>query len=90
MSERYKGPEELSSAEHLLILRAKKRGLPTPKFERGAYSKAKIQVLRDAGLDQEADEQEEQREQPVPRSVEGHSKAIRREHAAPGRLPRRI
>jgi hypothetical protein len=86
---RYKETSELTSAEHLLVLRAKRRGAPVPKFEHGEYSKAKIQALRDAGLDQEADEHEEQQERAEPKSVGGHLQHIRRQHAAPGRSPRR-
>jgi hypothetical protein len=72
VTERYKKPAELSAAEHLLVLRAKRRGAPVPRFEHGEYSKAKIQALRDVGLDQEADEHEEQQERAEPKSVGGH------------------
>jgi hypothetical protein len=82
---RFKAADELTAAEHLLVLRAKRRGAPVPKFEAGEYSKAKIQALRDAGLEEEAVEHEEAQEQAAPESVGGHLKAIRRAHAAPGR-----
>lgn len=85
---RYKTADELSASEHLLILRAKRRGAPVPKFEAGSYSRAKIQALRDAGLDQEADEHEEQQEQAAPKSPGGHLQHIRRHAAPPGRSPR--
>jgi hypothetical protein len=82
---RYKETSELTSAEHFLVLRAKRRGAPVPKFEHGEYSKAKIQALRDAGLEEEAAEHEEAQEQAEPKSPAGHFAHIRRAHAAPGR-----
>ena len=85
MTERFKKAEELTSAEHFLVLRAKRRGAPVPKFEAGEYSKAKIAALKDAGLDQEAAELEEQQEKTEPKSPAGHFAHIRRSHAAPGR-----
>lgn len=88
MTERYKKPAELSADEHLAVIRAKKQGSPAPKFERADYQAAKIEALRDAGLEEEAAETEEAAA--APKSVAGHLKAIRRQHAAPGRLPRRI
>ena len=88
MSKRFKEMDELSAAEHVLILRAKRRGAPVPKFEHGEYSKAKIQAFRDAGLEEEADEHEAAAT--TPPGVAGQLEHIRRQHAAPGRLPRRI
>jgi hypothetical protein len=85
---RFKSTDELSPGEHLLLIRAKRRGQPVPKFEAGAYSKAKIAALKDAGLDQEAAELEEAQEKTEPKSPAGHLAHIRRQHAAPGRSPR--
>jgi hypothetical protein len=86
-TKRFKDAGELTAAEHFLVLRAKRVGAPTPKFEVGAYSAAKVQALRDGGLTAEADELEEAAA--VPESVAAHLAHIRRVHAAPpGRSPR--
>jgi hypothetical protein len=86
---RFKSTDELTPAEHLLTLQAKRRGAPVPKFEHGEYSKAKIQALRDAGLDQEADEHEAAAT--TPPGVSGQLSHIRRHagtQAKAGRSPR--
>jgi hypothetical protein len=90
MTERYKKADELTPSEHLLTLQAKRRGAPVPKFTTGAYSKARIQALRDAGLDQEADEYEAAAT--TPPGVAGQLAHIRRQphgtQAKAGRSPR--
>lgn len=86
---RFKAADELSAGEHLAILRAKRVGAPRPKFESGDYRKRKVEALRVAGLEDEADEQEEAaQEQAAPKSPAAHLAHIRRQHAAPGRSPR--
>jgi hypothetical protein len=83
---RFKTSDELDPGEHLAVIRAKRVGAPTPKFERGDYRAAKVAALRDHGLEEEAEQLEEAAA--VPKSPAGHLAHIRRQHAAPGRSPR--
>jgi hypothetical protein len=53
---RYKTPEELSTAEHHQIISAERRGGEAPRFETDDYRAYRADALRDAGLDEEADE----------------------------------
>jgi len=86
---RYLETSELTSAQHLEVLHARRLGLPRPKFERADYRAAKVAALRDHGLEEEADEAEEAAA--APKSVSGHLQHIRRQHGAQakaGRSPR--
>jgi hypothetical protein len=55
---RYKEPDELSMDEQVAIVQARRADKPTPKFERDAYKCYRRDVLREGGLEGEADELE--------------------------------
>jgi hypothetical protein len=70
---RYKQPDELTVDEHVQTVRAQNRGEPTPKFEREEYLLERTAALRDAGLDEEADELDPKRP-----TMATHLAAVRR------------
>jgi hypothetical protein len=86
---RYLETSELSSAQHLEVLHARRVGGRIPRFERAEYRAQKIEALSAAGLEDEAEEIAEAAA--VPKSVGGHLAHIRRQpgaQARAGRSPR--
>lgn len=54
--ERYLAEDEYDLDQTLLAVQARRRGDPPPKFESPSYRRHRVEVLRVAGLDAEADE----------------------------------
>jgi hypothetical protein len=78
---RYKDEDEYNGDELLAAVQARHRGDDPPKFERKEYRQHKADALREAGLDDEADELEAAAAEPVPleeRTTEEHFDRIRR------------
>jgi hypothetical protein len=55
---RYKTEDELDGDELLAHVQARRRGDKVPKFETSEYKEYRRDVLREGGLDDEADEQD--------------------------------
>ena len=56
---RFKPEDELSGDETLAVVRARRAGGPIPRFETDSYRRHRAAALREAGLDGEADEVED-------------------------------
>jgi hypothetical protein len=77
---RYKLDSELTIAQHIEVVRARRRNKSKPKFERPEYVKARAAVLREGGFTEEADEQEATGSKRS--GVAGHVDAVTRRPAA--------
>jgi hypothetical protein len=83
---RYLETSELTPAQILEVLHARRIGARAPRFERASYRAQKAEALKDGGLLEEAAELEEAAA--APKSVAGHLQAIRRQHGAQARAGR--
>jgi hypothetical protein len=75
---RWKRDEELSVEELVQRMQAETRGEPAPQFETPEYIEHRTEALRDAGLDEEADESK-------PKSIEDLTPAEHYERMRSGR-----
>jgi hypothetical protein len=57
---RFKSQDDLDGDETLAVVQARRRGDDVPKFETRQYRQHRIDILREGGLDDEADELEQQ------------------------------